>query len=287
MTADSYARLDAAYLLGALDADERLVYEAHLATCRRCRVSLADISVIPPLLAGLDESAFATPIDAVPTPVPDTLLPRLLQAAARERARRRRLTTGLGVLAVACAIALIVILVPATSSPKPASWAMTALVATPVDATIALQARPWGTEIDLTCWYLPGAAEPSSERYELVAHSADGTTYDLGSWSLAPGRRVTFTSATALSEAQIKDLQITQPDGPSSAWRCPASSGLRIASQATGPLPGAAYADLALAVEKKGGPGGSGKVAGVVNAMDGGESAAVPLDLVDAGGAKI
>ncbi len=31
MTADPYARLDAAYLLGALDADERLAYEAHLA----------------------------------------------------------------------------------------------------------------------------------------------------------------------------------------------------------------------------------------------------------------
>ena len=28
MTADPYARLDAAYLLGALDADERLAYEA-------------------------------------------------------------------------------------------------------------------------------------------------------------------------------------------------------------------------------------------------------------------
>ena len=36
MTADPYARLDAAYLLGALDADERLAYEAHLAICRRC-----------------------------------------------------------------------------------------------------------------------------------------------------------------------------------------------------------------------------------------------------------
>jgi hypothetical protein len=31
---------------------------------------------------------------------------------------------------------------------------------------------------------------------------------------LARGRRVTFTSGTALSETQIKDLQITQSDGP-------------------------------------------------------------------------
>jgi anti-sigma factor RsiW len=35
MTADPCARLDAAYLLGALYADERLAYEAHLAICVR------------------------------------------------------------------------------------------------------------------------------------------------------------------------------------------------------------------------------------------------------------
>jgi hypothetical protein len=59
MTADPYTRLDAAYLLGALDAGERLAYEAHPAICRRCRAGLAEISAIPPLLAGRDESVFA------------------------------------------------------------------------------------------------------------------------------------------------------------------------------------------------------------------------------------
>ena len=34
-----YTRLDTASLLGALDADERLAYEAHLAICRRCRAA--------------------------------------------------------------------------------------------------------------------------------------------------------------------------------------------------------------------------------------------------------
>jgi hypothetical protein len=215
MTADTYARLDAAYLLGALAAEERLAYEAHLATCTQCRASLADISVIPPLLAGLDESVlFPAPVEAVPTPVPDTVLPRLLQAAAAERARRRWLTTGLGLLAAACAIALIVSLVPAASSPKPASWAMTTLVASPVDATIALQPRPWGTEIDLTCWYKRAAANAPSDSYELVAHGTNGTTDDLGSWRVSAGQRVTFDSGTALSETQIKDLQVTEPNGP-------------------------------------------------------------------------
>ena len=213
MTADPYARLDAVYLLGALDAGERLGYEAHLAVCRRCRAGLAEISAIPPLLAGLDESVIAAPPEVAPAPVPDTLLPRLLQAAGRERVRRRRRTTGLGLLAAACAIALIVIVVPSSSGPKTAPRAMAALVATPVVATIALQPRSWGTEINLTCWYRHRAGEPSSDRYELVARGSDGATYDLGSWRLAPGHRVIFTSGTALTETQIKNFQITQPNG--------------------------------------------------------------------------
>jgi Putative zinc-finger len=213
MTADPYARLDAAYLLGALDADERLAYEAHLATCRRCRASLDEISAIPPLLAGLDESVFAASPEAAPTLLPDPMLPSLLQAVGRQRARRRWLTAGLGLLAAACAIALIVIVLPSGSGSRPAPRAMAALVATRVEATIALRPRSWGTEIDLTCWYQRGAAEPPSDRYELVAHGADGATYDLGSWRLAPGRRVIFATGTALTESQIKNLQITQPNG--------------------------------------------------------------------------
>lgn len=215
MTADAYTRLDAAYLLGALDADERLAYEAHLATCQRCRASLDEISAIPPLLAGQDDAVLAAPPAAAPTPIPDTLLPRLLQAAGRERARRRWLTAGLGLVAAACAVALTVIALPSGSGgSRPAPRAMTALTATPVNATVSLQPAPWGTEIDLTCWYRAGATVPPSDRYELVAHDAGGATYNLGSWRLAPGRRVIFTSGTALAETQIKNLQITQPNGP-------------------------------------------------------------------------
>ena len=68
-------RFDAAYLLGALDPHEHLAYEGHPATCRRCGGSVAEISAIPSLLAGQDESVFAAPPEVAPTPVPDALLP--------------------------------------------------------------------------------------------------------------------------------------------------------------------------------------------------------------------
>src|SRR6516225_10239260 len=65
-----------------------------------------------------------------------------------------------------------------------------------------------------------------------------------------------------------------------------AISELRIASQASGPQPGPGRCGPAFAAGRDG-PGGSGKVAGVVDATNGGKSAAVPLDLVNTGGAEI
>jgi hypothetical protein len=128
---------------------------------------------------------------------------------------------------------------------------------------------------------------PPSDRYELVAHGADGATYDLGSWRLAPGRKVIFTSGTALTGTQIKNLQITQPNGPAIlALRGGAPPRLRIASQASGPQPGPGICGPEFAAGRDG-PGESGKVAGVVDAMDSGKSAAVPLDLVNARGTEI
>ena len=120
----------------------------------------------------------------------------------------------------------------------------------------------------------------------IATFGADGATYDLGSWRLVPGQRVIFTSGTALTETQIKNLQITQPTGPpSSPW---GDLLFRTAGRwsARGPQPGPGICGSAFAAGRDG-PGESGKVAGVVDAMDGGKSAAVPLDLVNAGGAEI
>jgi hypothetical protein len=133
-----------------------------------------------------------------------------------------------------------------------------------------------------------GAAEPPSDRYALVAHGADGATYDLGSWQLTPGRKVIFTSGTALTGTQIKNLQITQPNGA----RHPHVGGgpplpdRRSLVRPAGRSPAPANRGPALATGQDG-PGESRKVAGVVDAMDGGKSTAVPLDLVNAGGTEI
>jgi hypothetical protein len=74
-----------------------------------------------------------------------------------------------------------------------------------------------------------------------------------GQLATRPGRRVIFTSGTALTETQIKNLQITQPNGRAIlALRVPVSSVLRIASQADGPQPGPGISGPASAADETG-----------------------------------
>ncbi len=213
MSADPYAHFDAAYLLGALEPAQRVAFETHLTTCPRCQRNVAEIAGVPPLLAGLAESALGEPPDSALEPVPDTLLTGLLRAAGRERTRRRWLTSGLGLVAAASLTAVLVTALPPSGPAAPAPRAMTALVASQVDATVALRATEWGTEIELTCWYRSDAAVPPGYQYELVAYDADGDAYDVGSWQLDPGRKVAFTGGVALAPPQISKVQIIRPDG--------------------------------------------------------------------------
>jgi anti-sigma-K factor RskA len=212
---DPYAHLDAAYILGALDPAERVEFEAHLRTCADCRARVEEVRSVPALLAGLDESAFlddAEPIIGSPEAPPETLLPGLLRAARRERQRRRILTGGLGLVAAAGIAALILVALP-SSATHPKQQRLTALVASPVSASVSLEAKKWGTELDLTCWYNNGADVPTGYKYGLTVVGADGKPDNLGTWELEPGSKITFPAGTALAPDQIKSVRITKPDG--------------------------------------------------------------------------
>ena len=77
-----------------------------------------------------------------------------------------------------------------------------------------------------------------------LAHGTDGATYDLGSWRLAPAGESSSPAVPHLPRHRSRTFRSPSPTGPpSSPWRCP-SSGLRVASQASGPQSGPAYTDL-------------------------------------------
>lgn len=219
MSHDRWAHLDAAFLLHALDEEEAAAFEDHAATCEACHASVADLRGVLPYLIGSDEDL----LDAGPEPAPPpTLLPRLLEEARRTRRRRSvrvaagaAVAAGLGAAAAILAFTLLPGGAPEHSGDPGAvpARAMTPLRAVPVRATAALQPTPWGTRVTVHCRYAGGGVPTGGYAYGLTIRASDGTSLRLGTWTLMPGRDLTFTSGTALPRAEIAAVDITTAEG--------------------------------------------------------------------------
>jgi hypothetical protein len=212
MNDDPYAHLDAAYLMGALDPEERAAYEAHLADCADCRAAVERGRPVLAALAVGDESMLDGTDEPVP-PMPELLLPALLARARRDQRRRRLGAGALGGVAAACAIVIAVLIGTSGHSADLVQRAMARVHDSPVIATAALRPTNWGTQIEITCRYRPGSGSLAGYRYALVARGTDGATYQLGSWKLSPGQPMHFTAGTALASSQIAAIVITDSDG--------------------------------------------------------------------------
>ncbi|HEU5266430.1 MAG TPA: zf-HC2 domain-containing protein [Jatrophihabitans sp.] len=209
---DPFEHADAAYVLGALDPHEAAEFEAHLSGCAACRTRVEEARETIALLGAADAADFAGP-DPADTPMPDTLLPGLLRRARRERNRRTLITAGLAAAVAACLVALAFLVWPSgDNGPSgPARAAFVALRPSPVTASAQLVDKAWGTEIDLRCKYREEVDE--SHPYNLRVIDKDGLAHGAGSWSLVPGKTVTFTGGTAVTRDRIAEVQITRTDG--------------------------------------------------------------------------
>lgn len=203
----------AAYVVGALEEDERLAFELHLAGCEACRASVDDVRDVPAALAQLSaedlDSAGTDTADAEP-PLPETLLPGLLRHVAAQQRRRRIGVGALGAFAAACLVVLAVALWPSSSS-GPGQRSMTALASVPVSATVQLRATSWGTEIRLHCQYDSNVS--TSYPYGLTVVDTAGKSHGLGQWTLPPGKGIDFTSGTSVPLRDIAEVQVTADDG--------------------------------------------------------------------------
>lgn len=212
-TPDPFEFDDAAYVLGALAPDEHAAFEAHLATCAACRDRVRELRPVPALLAGISAADAFAGTDG--PPVPELLWPALLREVRARRKRQRFVVGALATVAAACVAALVAVLVwPSSSSPAPRTVAQqhtfTAVQPVPIKATARLTATSWGTRIEVRCHYL--GTVHRGYKYGLVAKGANGTQ-KLGSWKLLPGKDVWYRTGTSLSPPQIRQLDITLPDG--------------------------------------------------------------------------
>ncbi len=223
MTTDPFSHDDAAYVLGALDDDERRAFEAHLATCSSCAASVASLQGMPALLAAVPRDELAEALAASPDAIapgvdeapPDTLLARVLREVRRRRTRRRWVLGSLAAAAAAVVIAVTgLVAYDRGSASGPASnnaVAMAAVVPAPLHATADIVTVGTGSQVDVWCTY--DASGYSLGDYWLVVQARDGSTQHLATWPGVPGRTIVLRAPTTWSRADIASVEIVSASG--------------------------------------------------------------------------
>ncbi len=223
MNHDEFAHLDAAYVLGALDREERRAYERHLDECASCARAVRRMAGMPTLLAQVDESVFLAEQDV--EPVPDTLLPGLLREVRRSRRRRVALAgaaaAAVAVIAVGGAVSWTRFVGPGADDEVAVSPAVTSLPMKQVDqsvvrASIAMEEVAWGTRLELTCSYVGaggGYSSGATAAYTLAVQTDDGRWQQVATWKAVPGRTITVQAATAASADRIASVEVRTMSG--------------------------------------------------------------------------
>ena len=204
---------DAAYVLGALDPQDQQSFQRHLSGCGQCRAAVQELAVMPGLLARLLPEA-DVPVPAQPAP---DLLPGLLQRVAAQR-RTARVRAVFGGLAAAAAAAVLVVMVwVSQSAPQttPTQLRMSAAAGVPVEATLLVTDRGWGTSIDTVCRYNTTGRGPvaSPVGYELVAVDESGSEVVVSSWKQLADKEITVPGSTWLDLEDIVRLEVRTPSG--------------------------------------------------------------------------
>jgi len=218
------------YVLGALAPAERETYEGHLARCPACRQEVAQLAVLPGLMARLDAptaEAIAREgnANALPT-APETLLPQVLDAARARQARRRRRRTWVSLaagLAAACLAVVVAIpfrapdrqpRVPAQPSDSAPALVYTAMKPAvngdvPITAEVALVRFSGGTQVMMHCTYRSVAHDPERWTLRLVVYPRwGGDAEEIASWTAGDGDDLTLPGYTRLSPSEIRRVEV-------------------------------------------------------------------------------
>lgn len=213
----------AAYALGVLDPADSEAFEAHLVECMECQAELVELHEVPAALDLIKGGAAV----AAAAPQPRRAGGEAAVASLLDRvaARRRRRTRGLW-LAVAAAVTVTALTPVVVQQLWPdraeqQATAQTFRAASPeknVQASIALVAKDWGTEVSFE---LTGVTGPL--QCTLVAVSRSGETETVASWKVKAGQGfgvpgneepLRIKGATSFDKASIKRFEFRTNNGP-------------------------------------------------------------------------
>lgn len=191
-----------AYVLGALDHEDRVRFEHHLEACERCRVEIAELSPLPGLLAR------AEPVrgDDGDVDVAAGAVDRILADAARLR-RSRSAWRAVSVAALIAVVVVVGFVLWPEADDGEEVYPL-AVAATDVPgAWASVTPRQWGTEIAIGADMLP-----RSEHYVLVAIDEDGTQEIAATWGPTDGA-LKLRGAAALSPGALAEVAVFDSGG--------------------------------------------------------------------------
>ena len=189
----------AAYVLGALETEERLSYEAHLASCEICQSEIRSFSAIPGLLnrAGTDEL-----IEAPPRVV-ESMVERI-QSEWSELSRSRNRWRWIAGAAALVALVLAVATMTGTSQLGTQMVVQSDSVAT---GTVSLEERPWGTAITLDLKELP-----PNDTYVAWAVDNSGEWQQVATWGPTPNSSAYVSGASSFDTSDLERIVVTPED---------------------------------------------------------------------------
>lgn len=218
---DQYRDWDAAYVLGALTADDRRAFERHMETCAVCRAEVGELAGMPGVLARLDASD-AVALDAPLQPVADGT--RSLQHVARRvrvrRRRRRIVVIAAAGLAVVAAVLGGVAVGTARVEPTVSAQQGTAPGASryvmqgsggeeSLRVDLAVTGKAWGTRFDWGCSYEGGSwDDEAGTQYDMVVLRDDGAPVTVATWSAAGADAKDLAAATDVQLASITSVEV-------------------------------------------------------------------------------
>jgi len=221
-----------AYVLGALEREERSALEAHLEMCDICRPELDRLSLLPGLLSRLTlgeaevlDTAESEPVELNPVepepaetsaplerplkPAPaysSAPLERALFEVARER-RRSRLTRAAAVAAALVLAAAVVVggpLMGGDGGDVPAPLTASASdLRTGVHGSAELTREPWGTRVELS---LDGVRP--GEHCRLVARATGGRSEVAATWRAGYLGTADVPGAVAIPADRLTSLDV-------------------------------------------------------------------------------
>jgi anti-sigma factor RsiW len=245
-TPDRFREWDAAYVLGALSAEDRRDFERHLQTCPACAGAVAELAGLPGILSALPvaeavaitEAGPAGPTDAdahLRTALHQPGLVQRLAGAAVKRTRRTRIRVAVGAVAVAVVIALGGGLLgaaltgspalqagpapttvseppsPSSSAPGPVTQVvnMEPMEADALTAALTITETDWGTRFDWSCVYLNELWKDNGPQdYDMVMTDRSGAATVIATWTATSPSTENLAASTDVSRDQIRSIEI-------------------------------------------------------------------------------